>query len=195
MRHTNYPIIGLSGYKGSGKDTVASHLVKMYDFERRAFADKLKEAVAALWDIDVQDVDDFKNISELRCGIFNPTRKDNQHSNHYTYRQFLQRFGTEMGRNVFGSDFWVNLAMSKPYTRATVFSDARFGNEQRAIKAIGGKIVWVERPGYDSDGHVSEQKPPLGSIDYVLHNNVGHFELFEKIDVMMGNLYNMEPVH
>ena len=40
-------IIGLTGYKGSGKDTAASHLVEKYGFTRVAFADKLKKSAAA----------------------------------------------------------------------------------------------------------------------------------------------------
>jgi len=192
MRHTSYPVVGLCGYKGSGKDTVGAHLVKMYGFERRAFADKLKEAVAALFAIDPMDVDDFKNIETLRCGIFDPTRTDNQRSNHFTYRQFLQRFGTEMGRNVFGPDFWVNLAMSTPMTRPTVFTDARFDNELRAIKSIGGKIVWIERSGYESDGHASEQKPSDGMIDYTIYNNSDFIGLYASMENMMSDLYGME---
>jgi dephospho-CoA kinase len=36
-------IIGLIGYAQSGKDTVANMLVDKFDFERRAFADRIRE--------------------------------------------------------------------------------------------------------------------------------------------------------
>jgi hypothetical protein len=41
-------IIGLSGYAQCGKDAVAAYLVERYGFERRGFADKMREAVYAL---------------------------------------------------------------------------------------------------------------------------------------------------
>ena len=36
-------VIGLTGYAGSGKDTLANILVEEYGFTRIAFADKTKE--------------------------------------------------------------------------------------------------------------------------------------------------------
>src|SRR4051812_5088987 len=53
-------IIGLTGSKGSGKDTIAAYLIKEYRFERRAFADPMKKSVAALFDIPPWEVDNFK---------------------------------------------------------------------------------------------------------------------------------------
>jgi hypothetical protein len=194
MRHTSYAVIGLCGYKGSGKDTVGGYLERMYGFERRAFATKMKEAVAALFDITVEQVDMYKGMeSEIPLTEVILEHGTTQHS--WTWREFMQRFGTEMGRNVFGPDFWVNLAMSTPMTRPTVFTDVRFANELRGIKAIGGKIVWIERAGYGSDGHASEQKPSLGQIDYVIHNNSDHVDLYELVEEMVGILYGMEPEH
>ena len=38
----NKLVIGLSGWKGSGKDMVADFLVKEYNFQRLSFADPLK---------------------------------------------------------------------------------------------------------------------------------------------------------
>lgn len=194
MRHTNYPLIGLCGYKGTGKDTVAGHMVKMYNFERRAFATKLKEAVANLFAITPEQVDVLKQNNDVTVAIMTEVEGALHAGNIISWRGFLQRFGTEMGRNTFGSDFWVNLAMSTPLTKPTVFTDARFPNEQSHIKALGGKIVWVERRGYTSDGHASEQKPGIHMIDYVLYNDSDFVSLFDEVDEMLIALYNMEPV-
>ena len=38
-------IIGLSGYARSGKDYLANILVEKYGFERRAFADKIRDVL------------------------------------------------------------------------------------------------------------------------------------------------------
>ena len=45
-------IIWISGYAGAGKDTMASILCKKYDFQRVAFADSLKDIVAAKYGFD-----------------------------------------------------------------------------------------------------------------------------------------------
>ena len=43
-------IIGIAGLIGSGKDTVANHLIKEHNFQRIKFADKLKDGVAAIFE-------------------------------------------------------------------------------------------------------------------------------------------------
>jgi len=46
-------IVGISGWKGSGKDTAADYLVKEHGYQRLAFADVLKEMVADQYGIPV----------------------------------------------------------------------------------------------------------------------------------------------
>ena len=41
-------ILGLTGVRGSGKDTLADHLVERYNFKRIAFADPVREKVKFL---------------------------------------------------------------------------------------------------------------------------------------------------
>ena len=36
-------------------------------------------------------------------------------------------------------------------------SDVRFPHEADALRAVGGRLVWIDRPGTKSDGHESEQ--------------------------------------
>ena len=45
-------IIGVCGFIGSGKDTVADYLQNFHEFRRESFASTLKDAVAAVfgWD-------------------------------------------------------------------------------------------------------------------------------------------------
>jgi hypothetical protein len=51
-------IYGLSGWKRSGKDTVANFLVENHGFKRLAFADPLKEGVARDFKIERASIDD-----------------------------------------------------------------------------------------------------------------------------------------
>ena len=45
-------IIGVCGLIGGGKGTVGDILVEQYDFKKLSFADKLKDAVAEMFDWD-----------------------------------------------------------------------------------------------------------------------------------------------
>ena len=45
-------IVGICGLIGSGKDTIADHLVQDHNFVKISFADKLKDTVATLFDWD-----------------------------------------------------------------------------------------------------------------------------------------------
>lgn len=48
------PLIGLTGYSRSGKDTVARLLAERFRIARLAFADALKREVAGAWSVDVE---------------------------------------------------------------------------------------------------------------------------------------------
>jgi hypothetical protein len=73
-------------------------------------------------------------------------------------RGLLQRLGTDVGRELWGEDFWVGQAFEGLVgDEGVVFTDVRFPNEAEAIRARGG-VVWnVVRPGVGVvNGHVSE---------------------------------------
>lgn len=66
-------------------------------------------------------------------------------------RMLLQRLGTEVGRNLFGENFWVDQVFSE--VRRIIDSGGRvavtgvrYQNELTALKDCGGVSVWVERP-------------------------------------------------
>ena len=69
---------------------------------------------------------------------------------HFTPRLALQLLGTEVLRNHFDQDIWLNSLeyrmrkMSETHP-CVVVSDARFRNELDLIKNMGGKIIWVQR--------------------------------------------------
>lgn len=51
-------IIAVSGWKGSGKDTLASHLVSAHGYEQLSFANALKDSVAKQYNIHRSMMDD-----------------------------------------------------------------------------------------------------------------------------------------
>lgn len=190
-------IIGLTGLKGSGKDTVAAYLIKRHGFERRAFADKLKKSVAALFDIPYHEIDKMKNDPTIEIAVGRPD--DDLRTVYPMYRtlifrELLQRFGTESHRDVFGEDFWVDhcLPLGHYYIGKNIaVTDVRFQNEASRIRALDGFIVEVDRPGLDTeDQHRSEAGLPARYIDFTVLNNGTIHDLEENIEIMLDYLAN-----
>jgi len=179
-------LIGINGNIGAGKDTVGEYLNQEYGYERLSFAAKLKESAASLFDIHPAMWESWKNLDHIRVRITNEDYPDEFEAD-MSVRTFLQRYGTEAHRDIFGDDFWVDHALrgvdpNKNY----YFTDARFANELRAIKELGGYTVRVERDLETTDTHASEQRPPFELIDYQLDNTGTLEDLYENVDYFMS---------
>lgn len=179
-------IIGLVGYARSGKDTVAEYLVENNGFTRRAFADPMREALLRL--------DPRVNIGTMIGVSLARTVKDlgwdylKEHSE--DVRHLLQRMGTEVGRQMFGEDVWVNKAMENiaSYDQV-VFSDVRYQNEAEAILRAGGRLWKITRPNVgpvNSHGSDSAMDSyPSSSFDLVIVNDSTKDELFSALEKTM----------
>lgn len=192
-------IIGLTGKRLSGKDTAGSYLVQRHGFERIANADKLKDGVAALFDITREQVDEFKSdrggsipYVTVRLDVGGTFTKE------FGWVEFLQRFGTDMGRKVWGRDFWIDLALPvQPlYPERTyrgqdiVVTDVRFENEAQRILSLGGVIIKLDRGVQDklNDAHESEDGLPEDMIDYTIVNDRTKIELFKDLDEVLEDI-------
>lgn len=183
-------ILGLNGLKSSGKDTVAAYLIKEHGFERRAFADPLKKSIAAFFDIPYHKVDEFKNDPYMLVAIgeFIPLAGIDAPENSMTFREALQRYGTEAHRDVFGTDFWLDHTLPKQSYpgRKIAITDLRFENEAQRVMGVGGFVVKVDRPGLDNeDQHSSEASLPPELIDFTLENNGTIDDLNMKTSMML----------
>lgn len=202
-------ILGIAGLAGSGKDTCGAYLIKEYGFERRAFADPLKKSVAALFDIPFWEVDQlkldntvfvaigYKNEPEQKVMVDNTSGMQIEVPNHmwspikeFTFREFLQRYGTESHRDIFGTDFWVNhtLPVGGFYAgRKICVTDLRFVNEVERIQSLGGiaiKLVRDETAPASQRPHRSEQTELL-NCNVTIENNGTIEELYEQIDNLL----------
>ena len=140
-------IIGVCGFIGSGKDTIADYLVNFHEFRRESFANTLKDAVSSVFGWDRTMLEGrTKEAREWREQV-DPWWAQRLAMPTLTPRWVLQYWGTEVCRKTFHDDIWIaslenKLRQSKDNV---VVSDVRFPNEIRAIKNLGGKIVWVQR--------------------------------------------------
>jgi hypothetical protein len=156
-------LIALCGYAGHGKDTVVDFLVRDCGRSRVAFADAIREQAIALNPI-IRSGRIFSNsvVEQLRLSdILSQCNYDwDKAKKESEVRRLLQRLGTEAGRDIFGENVWIDIAMRKcaGFEYPTI-SDLRFENEEKAVKALGGIIWRVERTGYDNGvgtSHASE---------------------------------------
>ena len=146
MNNTQKQIIGIVGFIGSGKDTVADYLVNTHKFQRESFASSLKDAVSAVFNWDRTLLEG--RTSESRDWRETPdTWWSNRLNMNITPRWILQHWGTEVCRIGFHDDIWIASLENKLLTSNDniVISDCRFPNEIAMIKNAGGKIVWVTR--------------------------------------------------
>jgi hypothetical protein len=140
-------IIGICGFIGSGKDTAADYLVNFHEFRRDSFAATLKDAVAAVFNWDRELLEGrTKQAREWREQV-DPWWAERLNMPDLTPRWVLQWWGTEVCRKAFHNDIWIASLESRLRNSNDniVISDCRFPNEITAIKAAGGKVIWVQR--------------------------------------------------
>lgn len=128
-------VVGLTGAAGSGKSTVARHLVTRFGAVPLALADYFKIPAVVHGALPMAEV-------------FGPTPKS------VGTRRFLQRRGTEEGRDVYGENLWVDHLLTHLYRLAqmgvtrVVVDDVRFPNEAHALRTphlVRGD-GWTMRP-------------------------------------------------
>jgi hypothetical protein len=139
-------IIGICGFIGTGKDTVADYLVNVHHFKRESFANTLKDAVSSVFGWDREMLEGRTKSSRAWR-----EQRDEWWSNRLnmdiTPRWVLQYWGTEVARKSFHDDIWIASLENKLRTIEddVVISDCRFPNEIAAIKNAGGIVVRVKR--------------------------------------------------
>jgi len=145
-------LIGLSGFIGSGKDTVAAYLVENHGFISISYASALKDIVSTLFGWDRTKVEGTtKEDRQWREEVDTwwETKLDIQG---FTPRVALQKIGTDVFRTHFHPSIWIavierkiiNLRSQNPNCRIIV-TDCRFINEAELIHKLGGKVFRIVR--------------------------------------------------
>lgn len=178
--------LGLGGYAFSGKDTVADCLEAEYGWVKTYMSKPLETALLRVnpW------VDTRRNNWETeRPGILGDAdwlRYDALHGlvgydaskKCLDVRNYLQKLGTEVGRQMFGENVWVDYAFSNADKLTAdglnvAVTGIRFHNELDAVsQRPRGINVWVERPGYGPvNAHASDNTLGAEDFDVIIHND------------------------
>lgn len=199
-------IIGIFGFIGSGKNTVADYLQTRHSFKQMSWASSLKDTVSSVFNWDRQLLEGL--TSEARDWR---EREDQWWSNRLgrkiSPRIILQEWGTEVCRNHFHRDIWIASLENKirNQTSNIVISDCRFANEQEAIKNLGGITIrvtrnpepeWVKLAQVNFEEflkqntlvHSSEYSSVNLKYDHILDNNGTLEELQEKVNSLVEYL-------
>lgn len=170
-------IIGLTGYKRSGKDSVANILVEEFGFVKVGFADALREMALAI-DPVVGAYTEHSSHSDYELHL--TTYSEIVNSVGYEkakelpqVRRFLQRLGTEGIRGCFGTDAWVEALDKRTFSQRDsgvnlAVPDVRFPNEAEWVLRRG--FLWrINRPGFGGDdAHESERHIPTLPVHQAL---------------------------
>lgn len=157
--HVAPPLIALTGRAMSGKDTAFGFLRELEPrIVRVAFADPLKQDVAKLFNVEVGEI-------EARKPLFRPV---------------LQAYGVAR-RELCGSDYWIQRAglaiqAARKAGHPVVVTDVRFCNEAAYLRSLGGVLVRISRPRFDSavPTHVSELESDQIEVDHLVEACTPH---------------------
>ena len=185
-------LLAVCGKARSGKDTFADYLIKNYGFEKKAFADPLKEMCRALFMFnDEQLYGNLKEIIDERWNI--------------TPREALQKLGTEFVRENINNylpnldcipkDFWLKrfqLWYEDNKDKNIIISDIRFANESELIKKLGGTIIRVKSINdvNNTHSHISENMFDEIPVDLEIYNNYTK-EYFFSINCIMSQFEHL----
>lgn len=182
-------IIGLSGKSGSGKDYIATNILKARGYHVMSFAWPMKISVVAKGLATYEEV-----------FITKPPH----------VRHLLQQEGTELGRNVYGVDYWVKSAYGWMRTineqwgiDKFVITDVRFPNELDFVKDSGGSVFRILAPqriaqtslSTEARMHISETALdglPLHKYDGFIWNELGSEATLEARIMSVFTILNID---
>ena len=174
-------IIGLIGFKQSGKSTAAKYLEDTYGFARHNFKDALVAEVK-------QNFPDLLREIALDWPLpENATTDDLFVTKPPLMRALLQNYGTEVRRRD-NDNYWVSKWKVGSYKdNDIVVDDVRFINEAQAVKDRGGILIRIVRDDITTGGsHTSETEQSLIQEDHTINVQKGDFDrLYRKLDSFM----------
>lgn len=217
-------VIGLTGVAGSGKDTACGYALDWCDKEgytaaRVALADPLKVSAARAlgapseWSDEecVDFCDDLKRPGmAVRVEMAHKDYIDGVSTpliSHELYaevsgREFLQFYGTEAHRQVFGESFWTDVTRGiiqrkeREGVDIVFITDVRFPNEARFVLSEDdwhGEVWSIQRPDAAAiEAHSSEAGVGAELVDLLITNDGSLEDLRDAVRLTCDTLEDIE---
>jgi len=175
----NQLVVALCGEKGHGKDTAAAPFLDC-GFQRVAFAGALKAMVRAYLEYRGVEPDMIEMYIE---GSLKETPDDLFGGQ--CCREFMQKLGTEFGRNMIYDNIWVDSFADhcEMYSKV-VCTDLRFPNENQQLAEMGAirmRVVSPRKKRNQYSLHSSEQHIADLDVDVEIVNDGTIGELHDKV--------------
>lgn len=170
-------LIGITGEKGSGKDTFAQPLVN-FGARNVKMADPLKDMLRTLYQaagVDSVTIEEKieGRLKEEPCPVLRGK----------TPRHAMQTLGTQW-RNMIGEDLWTSIWVKRVRQLLAqgidvVCTDIRFLHEAHHIEDMGGTLVRIEGEP-TGDPHVSETEMHRIKVNQTITNTGTKMDLHTK---------------
>ena len=182
-------IIGITGKKNHGKDTIANIIKEKYNFKIIHFADPLKKGCSHIFGLTYDQLyGNKKDIIDEYWKI--------------TPRKILQFVGTNLLRNQLSNiipqiedSIWIKhlekILIDNPYTNF-IIPDIRFQNEVNMLKKHHSIIFKVIRPNLlNEDDHISEKGiDKINEFDKLILNDSTIDDLYNKVNYITSIYLN-----
>ena len=174
-------LIGISGKLGSGKSSLAAHLLQCSrdpDVERQSFAERLRQVLSLMTNIPVEQTRSTEQKEYVVPGWDK------------SVGQLLQDMGEGM-RTCAHQDAWILslFAYFEPDSSYWIIDDVRFPNEADAIKRHGGLLIRLE--GDPGGVRAKTRRNLLHPSETALDDYAGGFDAIINTEYFIGRWDDM----
>lgn len=184
-------VIGLAGQAGAGKDTAAAWFIER-GYAKSSFSEPMKRMLNQAFGWSMSDWENRQWKENCRFAAWD---SEVGVPVNVTPRFLAQWLGTDVVRNNFGQNAWVDLWKQRWHDQGqprVVVADCRFDNEVEAIHKVGGIVIRLTRGAYTGKlhfheeermdaVHASERTAELRNIDYHVRNDGSIPDLYEEL--------------
>lgn len=170
-------IIGLTGTSHSGKGWVAAHLVQRYGFAPLRMADPVTRMIDAGFGLAGDTTSNKGYPVPWLDGL--------------SVRELKRSLGADWGRRQVSQDVWLRLwERALPNAGQRVLTDdLRFPNEIAGVRAAGGVVWHVERPGFGPDETPETRAARDMPSDFWIVNDASIAVMLRKVDLEITALF------
>lgn len=139
----NKRIIGLMGFKGSGKDTVAN-ILSEYGYTSISYAETLKQCLCVIFDWDIEMINGHTPESRVWRDQVDHWWAEKLGIPNFTPRLAMTKVGTDLFRKHFDENIWIYALINKinKIDGNVVVTDIRFKNEHHYVNMLPNSTIY-----------------------------------------------------